>query len=231
MATEISFPPAPDGAAAVPVRVVEITAERHVDDPVEIPWHLAGAPGSVAVQLRSTLRRVSIGAGLARRPELVAAVRAIPGVPAVAVSPAGGTFIVGGPTWLGLSAIGVLPPGQPMPLDWMMAALEGFFAERLGRLGLAVSKGRIDGAWCPGFSDLGVAGQKLIGLGFRVTRGLVAMRGIMPVQAIDDADWELLGACHGLIDIAIRRESATSVAECTGDAGWTVARGFELLGG
>jgi hypothetical protein len=67
-----------------------------------------------------------------------------------------------------------------------------------------------------------VEGRKLIGLGFRVTRDWIAMRGIMPVLPIDDADHELLVACHRLIGVEVRRAASTSLVECTGDGRWTV---------
>src|SRR5258708_20721847 len=99
--------------AADLVRVVEVTAERSADDPPEIPWQLAPPPGQVAVQLRTTMRRVLIGAGLARKPELVEAVRNLPGLTAMPTSPGGGTFIVGGPGWLGLCALATPPHRGP----------------------------------------------------------------------------------------------------------------------
>src|SRR5260221_5823920 len=105
---------------AAPVRVVEVTAEHEFEGPPEIPWHLAPEPGNVAMQLRSTTRRVMIGAGLARRTELVEAVKNLPGLPGLATSPAGGTFIVGGDNWLGLCAIGAVPHSGRAPLDWIM---------------------------------------------------------------------------------------------------------------
>ena len=213
----------------MPVRVVEVTAERGADDPPEIPWDLAGPPGSIHLQLRSTLRRVAAGAGMARRPALLEAVRAIPGVDSLVVSPAGGTFIVGGPAWLGLCAIGVPPPGQPMPLDWMLGGLLGWVSAGLGPLGLEARLGRVDGAWCPGFSDLAVGGRKLAGLGFRMTRDRVAMRGVLAVAAIDDWDLRVLQATHRLIDLEVRPDAITSLAEATGDPGWTVPRALETF--
>ena len=54
-----------------PVSVAEVTAERVVDDPPEIPWHITPPVGEIALQLRSTVRRVAIGAGLARNSTLV----------------------------------------------------------------------------------------------------------------------------------------------------------------
>jgi hypothetical protein len=216
-------------ASSPTVDVVEVIAERGMNDPPEIPWHLAGQPGSVRIQLRSTLQRVIMGAGLARRPELVAATRALPDAPTVVTSPVGGTFIVGGPGWLGLAAVGVPLPGQPMPLDWMCAALHGWLAERLAAVGQTPTLGRVDGAWCPGFSDVAAGGRKLAGMGFRVTRGWVVMRGVLAVRPIDDADWTLLAACHRLIDVDIRREAATSLVECTGDDSWTVERAITQL--
>jgi hypothetical protein len=214
-----------------PVRVVEVTAERSANDPPEIPWDLAPEPGRVAMQLRSTLPRVVIGAGLARRKELVEAVHNLAGVDAVATSPAGGTFIVGGPGWLGLCAIGTLPDARQAPLDWMMDALRAWFDAALTPLGVQVQVGRVENAWCPGFSDIAVAGRKLAGLGFRVTRGMVVMRGVMAAQPVSAADLAVLQACHALIDLHIDPATLTSLAECTGESGWDTARAIAHLRG
>jgi hypothetical protein len=212
-----------------PLRVVEVTAERELEGPPEIPWHIAPEPGRVAMQLRTTVRRVMIGAGLARRAELVEAVRNAPGVPAVMASPAGGTFVVGGPGWLGMCAIGTLPDRRHPPLDWMMDALRAWFDAALSPLGVTVHTGRVEGAWCPGFSDVAVAGRKLAGLGFRVTRGMVVMRGVMPVTPVSAADLELLRTVHALIELRIDGRTLTSLAEASGDPTWTVERAVEHL--
>lgn len=215
-ATEVA---ARENAAAVPpahVRVVEISAESAVDDPPEIPWHITPAVGEIALQLRSTVRRVAVGAGLARKGELLARVRAIDGVPAVVSSPAGGTFIIGGQAWLGLCAIGVPPHGQPMPLDWMLRSLKRWFDAALAPMGLTTTTGRIEGAWCPGFSDIAVGGRKLAGLGFRVTRDWVVMRGVMAVQPMSAADLDVLVQCHRLIDVEVVDDAVISLSEAAG---------------
>ena len=72
---------------------------------------------------------------------------------------------------------------------------------------------RVEGAWCPGFSDLAVSGRKLAGLGFRVTRDRVVMRGVMAVRPMTDTDFDVLVRCHRLIGVELRRESAISLAE------------------
>ena len=218
---------APSRAAviAAPARVAEVTTETELDDGGELlPLHLAPEPPAVSIQLRTTLHRVGVGVGLARKPEVLEAVRAIPGLPGLVTSPSGGTFIMGGPGWLGISAVGAHHPGQALPLDWMMASLLPWFTAVLGPLGLMPRVGCIDGAWCKGFSDIAVGGRKLVGLGFRVTRGLVVMRGVMPVAAIDPDDFRVLAACHDVIGVTIRADAATSVAAETGDATWTTAR-------
>ncbi|HSP64639.1 MAG TPA: hypothetical protein VLO10_00480 [Candidatus Deferrimicrobium sp.] len=193
--------------------VTEVTEERVVDDPPEIPWHITPAVGQIALQLRSTVRRVAMGAGLARNHELVDAVRNLPGVSAVVTSPAGGTFIIGGEAWLGLCAIGSPPPGQPMPLDWMLHSLGAWFEAALHAFGVVPRVQRVDGAWCPGFSDIAVAGRKLAGLGFRVTRERVVMRGVMAVRPMSDADLDILVRCHRLIGVEVRGETAISLSE------------------
>jgi hypothetical protein len=215
--------------AADPVRVVEVTAERSAEDPPEIPWHLQPPPGQVAMQLRTTMRRVLIGAGLARRAELVEAVRNLPGLPGLATSPVGGTFIVGGPGWLGLCAIGTLPDAHRAPLDWMMDSLHAWFDAALRPLGVSITVGKVENAWCPGFSDIAVDGRKLVGLGFRVTRGVVVMRGVMPTGPVSAADLALLQATHRLIDLRIDRDRLTSLAEATSDPTWDDARAIAHL--
>jgi hypothetical protein len=210
------------------VRVVEVGAERSVDEPLDAPWHLAGPPGSVRLQLRSTVRRVAVGSGLARRPELLAAIRSLPLAPPLVVSPAGGTVVVGGPGWMGLSAVAVPPPGRSA-LDWTLATLLQWFAAALAPLGLAVACGRVEGAWCPGFSDVSVGGAKLAGLGFRVRREAVLVRGMVAVAPIDDADWDVLVRAHRLLGIFLDRSAATSLVEATGDPTWTVDRALSAF--
>ena len=181
------------------------------------------------MQLRSTVRRVAVGAGLARKADLLAAVRALEGVPPVVTSPAGGTFIVGGEPWLGLCAIGSPRPGQPLPLDWMLRSLMAWFERALQPYGVAPSAGRVDGAWCPGFSDIGVRGRKMIGLGFRVTRERVVMRGVMAVRPMPEADFNILSACHRLIDADVRRDAVISLAEASGRDGLDVQSAIEAM--
>jgi hypothetical protein len=203
-------------AIAARVRVAEVSAERYVHDPPEIPWHITPSAGEVAVQVRSTVRRVAVGAGLARNSDLMERVRTIEGVPAVVTSPAGGTFIIGGDAWLGLCAIGVPPAGQPLPLDWMMRSLHRWFEAALEPMGVATRVGRVEGAWCPGFSDIATQGRKLAGLGFRVTREWVVMRGVMAVRPMSAADLEVLVQCHRLINVEVRGDTAISLSEAAG---------------
>jgi hypothetical protein len=216
-----------------PVTVAEVTAERVIDDPPEIPWHITPPVGEIALQLRSTVRRVAMGAGLTRNSELVNAVRRLPGVPAVVTSPVGGTFIVGGEAWLGLCAIGSPPPGQPMPLDWMLHSLHRWFESALKPFEVVPLVERIDGAWCPGFSDIAVDGRKLAGLGFRVTREWVVMRGVLAVRPLSDGDFGVLERCHQLIGVDVRRDAAISLAEAAGspelDVATTIAN-FRAVG-
>jgi hypothetical protein len=219
----------PDPAAVAPVAVAEVSAERLVGDPPEIPWHITPQAGAVALQLRTTVRRVAVGAGLARDSKLMAQVAAIEGVPAVVTSPAGGTFIIGGPAWLGLCAIGVPLPGQPLPLDWMLRSLHRWFDAALAPLHVITTVGRVQGAWCPGFSDIAAGGRKLAGLGFRVTREWVVMRGVMAVQPLDAADLAVLVACHRLIGVEVRGEASTSLAQASGRSSLDVAGAIETM--
>ena len=92
-----------------------------------------------------------------------------------------------------------------MPLDWMLHSLHRWFEAALRPFGVARSIERVEGAWCPGFSDVAVGGRKLAGLGFRVTRERVVMRGVMAVRPMSDADFDVLARCHRLIGVEVRR--------------------------
>jgi hypothetical protein len=203
-------------ANALPTsRVVELTAETGVDDPPEIPLHLMPAMGSVAIQLRSTVSRVCVGAGLARHPELLDQMRAVGGMQ-VAASPAGGTVVVTGPGVLGFCAIGVPPPEATFSLDWMLSRVADWFRASLATYGVTdVSVGKVDGAWCPGFSDIAVGGKKLVGLGFRVTKDWVVVRGVLPVIAYDAAEVNALVKCHELIGVTVETEKFIALEQCT----------------
>ena len=216
--------------AVAPIRVAEVTAETRLEEEQPVPWELTPGPGGVAIQLRTTLRRVSVGAGLARRPELLDAVRALPGLPGLVTSPAGGTFVIGGPAWVGICAIAVPPTGVTVaPLDWAFAGMRRWFEAALAPLGLAAGTGRVEGAWCPGFSDISVQGRKLVGLGFRVTRERVLVRGMINVLPCPAADFELLAACHRLIDVEITAAAAISLAEAVATPSWDADRAIAHL--
>lgn len=227
----VTAPQQREAAVRTTVRVAEVTSERDMGVELPLPLHLLGPAGTVSVQLRTMLRRVAMGAGLARRSELVAAVQEVPNLPGLVTSPAGGTFVIGGAHWLGVAAIGTPPPGEALALDWMVRALHGWFDQRLRTVGVSVELGRVEGAWCPGFSDLSAGGRKLVGLGFRVTKDWVVMRGVFAVHPLDDADLELLTTLHALIGVDVVRAANTSLAEETGDDTWTAQRAITLLTG
>ena len=72
-------------------------------------------------------------------------------------------------------------------------------------------------------------GRKLVGLGFRVTREWVLVRGMINVLPVDDADFALLRECHRLIGVDIKRESGISLTEALGSARWDAARTMRHL--
>lgn len=228
-----------EATAGARVSVVEVVDEATDprDDPPEVtPAIDAAGVGEVLVQLRRTTERVTVGSGLSRRRGLLDTVRALPQAPLVTTTSAGGTFVIGGPGWLAFSAVGRAPGGQVLPLDWMCDALAVWLSQRLGDAGLpGVERGAVDGAWCPGFSDLQASGRKLVGIGFRLTRERVLGRGMISVLPLDDAQLELLRATHALIDRDVREDSCTSLAALAANAGiggeWDVDRAIRLLRG
>jgi hypothetical protein len=102
-----------------------------------------------------------------------------------------------------------------MPLDWMLHSLHRWFTAAMAPFGVDPAVRRVDGAWCPGFSDIAVRDRKIAGLGFRVTRDTVVMRGLMAVLPMSDDDFRVLARCHQLIGLDLRRDAAISLAEAS----------------
>lgn len=141
-------------------------------------------------------RGVTVGSALTRRPNLVEAIRQVPGIGEVRLSPIGGTVGPGGENWLGLTFLARLPNPCPRPLDQLMVGIAEFLRGRFGPVGSGLKQGRIEGAWCPGFSDMSVAGRKLVGLGFKLTRDTAVVRAIIGVRMPDQDELRALDACH-----------------------------------
>jgi len=145
----------------------------------------------------------------------------------VAASPAGGTVVVTGPGVLGFCAIAVPPPHAAFSLDWMLGKVGHWFRMALATYDVGtISVGRVDGAWCPGFSDIAVAGKKLVGLGFRVTKDWVVVRGVLPVRAYNDVEVNALIKCHELIGVTVETDKFVALEQCTTRSGVNVS---ELL--
>jgi len=173
---------------------------------------------TVAIPLRSS-RGVTLGSGIWRKPGLEDAIRGIPGVGEVRLSPLGGTVGPGGPCWLGLLLVTRLSSLSPRPLDLLLRIVQEMLRTEVSRFGATVEKGRVEGAWCPGFSDLSVAGRKLAGVGFKLTREIALVRLIIGVRPPGEAELSALDRCHRTFGLEVRPERLTWLAELMGRPG------------
>lgn len=161
-------------------------------------------------------RGVTLGSALSRKPDLVKAIRLVPGIGEVRLSPIGGTVGPGGKNWLGLTFLARLPNPCPRPLDQLMAGITEFLRGRFGLRGLNLKQGRIDGAWCPGFSDLSVEGRKLVGLGFKLTRDTAMVRAVIGVSMPSEEELRALDACHLVFGPGLDRSRLGWLADLLG---------------
>jgi len=139
---------------------------------------------------------VTLGSAIWRKPQLLAAIRGVVGIGEVRLSPIGGTIGPGGASWLSLLFVARLPDPFPQPLDQLLAGFITFLGNRLAPWNVPLGKGRVEGAWCPGFSDITVEGRKLAGLGFKLTREAALVRAIIGVRAPAAAEIVALDAAH-----------------------------------
>ncbi|MHB1501289.1 MAG: hypothetical protein ACYCYK_09025 [Candidatus Dormibacteria bacterium] len=168
-----------------------------------------GRPGDIVVIPLITERGVTVGSGLMRKPGLVEAIRAIPGIGAVRLSPIGGTIGPGGPEWLALLMVVRLPEALARPLDALLGAALHLLQRPLAPYGLELAPGRVAGAWCPGFSDLAVQGRKLVGIGFKLTREVALMRAVVGLREPSPADLHSLDAGHRAFGPGVQSDSLT----------------------
>lgn len=178
------------------------------DRPFEL---VPDAPRRMLAIPLTSFRGVTLGPSLRRRPGLVAAIRAIPGVGEVRLSPIGGTVGPGGPEWLSVLFAARLPEASPRPLDLLMNVVQAWWQRHLEPLHL--DRGRVEGSWCPGFSDLSVGGRKLLGIGFKLRGDRALVRTVLAVSRPSDYQMARLDACHRAFGPGIDPNAMSWLAE------------------
>jgi hypothetical protein len=201
---------------------VQVTGTADEDEPhllADPRGGLEAEPGEITVLLLRSTQGVTLGSSLVRRPELVDEIRRIDGIGEVRTSSLGGTVGPGGEHWLGFLAVARLPDPCPRPLDRLTDSLRAFLEDRLRPFAVHLDQGRVDGAWCPGFSDLAVDSRKLAGLGMRLAGGWGLVRGVVAVSPPDPDELRCLDLCHRVFGEGIDRDRIISLAEIEGMAG------------
>ncbi|MGA8428152.1 MAG: hypothetical protein WB801_11310, partial [Candidatus Dormiibacterota bacterium] len=167
----------------------------------------------------------------ARQPEVVERIRQIPGIGSVRISSIAGTVGPGGEHWLGLLAAARLPVPSAKPLDGLNLSLLRFLEQRLKPYGVALQLGRVKGAWCPGFSDIGLNGRKLAGLGLRLTGGWGLVRGVVAVSPPSADELHRLDQCHRTFGPGLDYATFTSLSQIPGLSPIRQETALQLLGG
>lgn len=220
-------------ASYIPPWPVSVAGVAHEDDPrlqADPRAGLAAGVGEITVLFLRGARGVTLGSSLTRQAGLVARVRQIPGLGKVRTSTIAGTVGPSGEHWLGFLAVAQLPQPCARPLDCLVWSLRAFLEQRLHPFGVRLEQGRVDGAWCPGFSDLGLAGRKLAGLGLRLAGGWGLVRGVVAVSPPGRRELECLDCCHRIFGPGLDFERLISLAELPGLAGIGREEAAALLG-
>ncbi|MHB1575459.1 MAG: hypothetical protein ACYCX9_02945 [Candidatus Dormibacteria bacterium] len=190
-----------------------------------------GRPREIRVIPLRTVYGVTVGPGPARLPGVVDAIRKIPDIGAVRLSPVGGTIGPGGPDWLHLLMVASLPQPLTRPLDVLLAAALGTLERRLIRHRLELTPGKVTGAWCPGFSDLSVGGKKLVGVGFKLTREVALMRAVVGLRMPPPAHLLALDISHRTFGPGIAGDRLTWLGDLVGMPGLTQEEAIPLFAG
>ncbi len=197
----------------------------------DLPPALEPVPGEVRLLLLRGRRGVTLGSALTRRPEVVERIRRVPDLGEVRLSRVGGTVGPEGENWLGLVGAAGLADPVPRPLDTLTQSIRIFLERRLRPFGVQLDAGKVEGAWCPGFSDLSVEGRKLVGLGYRLTPKLALIRGVVAVRAPGSEELEALHRCHLAFGPGIAASVMTALSHLDGLGSLDQAGAIQLLGG
>jgi hypothetical protein len=214
-----------------PVTVVGVGDEDDLRLESDARAGLGADPGQISLRLLRSRAGVTLGSTLARQPEVVERIRQIPGIGSVRISSIAGTVGPGGEHWLGFLAAARLPAPSPKPLDALNLSLLSFLAQRLKPYGVGLKLGRVNGAWCPGFSDIGLNGRKLAGLGLRLTGGWGLVRGVVAVSRPGAEELQRLDQCHRTFGPGLDYATFTSLSEIPGLSAIQQEAALQLLGG
>ncbi|HUY53668.1 MAG TPA: hypothetical protein VMV23_00725 [Candidatus Nanopelagicaceae bacterium] len=188
-------------------------------------------PGQVLLCPLMNAPGVTLGSAIWRRPHLESAIRALEGIGEVRLSPIGGTVGPGGASWLSLLFVAHLPDPFPRPLDQLMAGFMAFLGQRLGPWEVPLERGRVAGAWCPGFSDVSVGGRKLAGLGFKLRREAALIRAIIGVGPPSSTELAALDAAHRTFGDGVAAERLSWLGQILGMPGLDREGALRLLVG
>lgn len=214
-----------------PVTVVGVGDEDDLQLESDARAGLTAEPGQISLRLLRSRPGVTLGSTLARQPDVVERIRQIPGIGRVRISPIAGTVGPGGEHWLGFLAAARLPVPSPKPLDALNLSLLRFLEQRLEPYGVRLKLGRVNGAWCPGFSDIGLDGRKLAGLGLRLTGGWGLVRGVVAVSPPSAVELHRLDQCHRTFGPGLDCATFTSLSEIPGLSAIDQEAALQLLGG
>jgi hypothetical protein len=214
-----------------PVNVVGVGDEDEPQLESDPKAGLTAEPGQISLRLLRGRPGVTLGSTLARQPEVVDRIRQIRGIGTVRISPIAGTVGPTGEHWLGFLAAARLPQPTAKPLDALNQSLLAFLQRRLEPYGVRLKLGKVNGAWCPGFSDVGLGGRKLAGLGLRITKGWGLARGVVAVSPPDAEELQRLDQCHRAFGPGVNYATLTSLAEIPGLNGIDREAATRLLGG
>ncbi|MGC2295512.1 MAG: hypothetical protein WA695_02320 [Candidatus Dormiibacterota bacterium] len=213
-----------------PVEVVGVGDE---DDPQlesDPRVGLTADPGEISVRLLRSRAGVTLGSTLTRQPDVVDRIRQIPGIGSIRTSRIAGTVGPGGEHWLGFLAAARLPRPVPRPMDALNQSLRAFLERRLEPYGVRLEMGRVNGAWCPGFSDIALSGRKLAGLGLRLAGGWGLVRGVVAVSPPGPEEFQRLDQCHRTFGPGLDYATFTSLSEIPGLSGIDQEAAVQLLG-
>lgn len=163
------------------------------------------------LRLRRATACVAIGPSVARRQDVVEAIHKATSLPIIAMD-AGGTISYLDPSWLRMELEMDTPSGSP--IDDVLSVLMNLANKVVAPTHFTT--GTIEHSWCPGFSDLGVGGKKLIGSGIHLRGTHVILRASFPVTPLTPSTFTLLDTLHRALGRDVRPDCVTSLSELLG---------------
>lgn len=168
---------------------------------------------------------ITVGPAVFRFSRILEAVIARSPYPVIQL-PGGGTITYTDLSWVQIRLTAQVSPGS-LPVDTVLLAVLSLLRDLIPATDLQC--GTVEDAWCPGFTDISFAGQKLAGVGILSRGPEVTANVTFSTLPVPKSIVETLDHLHLILGKHVLQSALTSLSECIDETVEAREAGSRLL--